>query len=164
MARAARRAADVEWIENFRGSGRLARRRRLALGLAAPGVIGIGMVICLDTPHLAVGVTVMAAGWFLLGSAVALRPIPAVTWRAKLAALVHGRSARRAAVNASGHRSARARRSATNRAAWAAQRARDGRAARSVDRLSPYEDEVAAWRERRRKRSLGEDTRRYFTG
>jgi hypothetical protein len=70
-----------------------------------------------------------SAGALLILMSVVARPIPKVTWRAWLAGRWHGRHARRAAVNESGYKSARAKRSATNKAAWAAQRARDGRAA-----------------------------------
>jgi hypothetical protein len=61
--------------------------------------------------------------WFIA------RPIAKVTFRAWLAAFVHGFRDRQHAVNASGHPSDRARRSALNKQAWAAQRTRDGSAA-----------------------------------
>ena len=119
--------------EKLRGTSQRAQKRRLGLFLLGLAFVSQAVVVYFLGSEAArlrwasVGVGVL--GMVLLVLWFAARPIAKVTWRAWLAAFVHGAGERRHAVNASGHPSDRARRSALNRAAWAAQRTRDGRAA-----------------------------------
>jgi hypothetical protein len=122
----------------MRGTSQRAAKRRLGVfftglalvsGSALMAAIGSREDLLTLWWQKAAVVAVAAVGVVLLVLWFIARPIAKVTWRAWLAAFVHGFGERSHAVNKSGHPSDRARRSALNRAAWAAQRTRDGRAA-----------------------------------